>query len=140
MVISLATKGHQPPRTQRLRLRRRQPRQHGLVPAVVTGLRYATLSGLCQSFLVDVPVLGTADAAPAGGDRPAEASDMFIDATTRTARGANFSGLDIGVAQGAIAKDPVDSGDRASRFFDPDGVGQRAVSATLSTCVLIWDL
>lgn len=107
-------------------------RKGELVPVVVTGFRHAVFRGLCQSFLVDVPVLGTQTLRLTGGDRPTEASDLFIDATTQTAKGADFSGLDIGVAQGAIAKGPVDPGDKASRFFDPDGIGQQAVSATLT--------
>ncbi|MEV6056874.1 DUF6230 family protein [Streptomyces sp. NPDC052107] len=107
-------------------------RKGELVPVVVTGFRHATLSGLCQSFLVDIPVLGTQTLRLTGGDRPAEASDLFIDATNETAKGTDFRGLDIGVAQGAIAKGPVEPGDKASRFFDPDGVGQQAVSTTLT--------
>jgi hypothetical protein len=102
------------------------------VPVVVTGFRHASLSGLCQSVLVDVPVLGTQTLRLTGSGRPAEASDLFIDATAETAKGGDFSGLDIGVAQGAITKGPVDPGDKASRFFDPDGVGQQAASATLT--------
>ncbi|MEV6115873.1 DUF6230 family protein [Streptomyces sp. NPDC052109] len=107
-------------------------RKHELVPVVVTGFRHATLSGLCQSFLVDIPVLGTQTLRLTGGDRPAEASDLFIDATAETAKSTNFNGLDIGVAQGAITKGPVNSGDKNSPYFDPDGVGQQAVSATLT--------
>ncbi|MFI2203130.1 DUF6230 family protein [Streptomyces sp. NPDC020192] len=108
-------------------------RKHELVPVLVTGFRHATISGLCQSVLVDIPVLGTRTLRLTGGDdRPAEASDFFLDATTDSAKDANFTGLDIGVAQGAIAKGPVRPGDRDSRFFDPDGVGQQALSAALT--------
>ncbi len=107
-------------------------RKHELVPVMVTGFRHATVSGLCQSIAVDIPVLGTRTLRLTGGDdRPAEASDMFIDATTETVKDATFTGLDIGVAQGALTKGPVDPGDRNSRFFDPDGVGQQSVSTTL---------
>ncbi|WP_330336066.1 DUF6230 family protein [Streptomyces sp. NBC_00557] len=107
-------------------------RKHGLVPVMVSGFRRATIRGLCQSYVVDIPVLGTQTLRLTGGGRPAEASDLFIDATSETAQGATFTGLDIGVAQGAITKGPVRPGDRDSRFFDPDGVSQQAVSATLT--------
>ncbi|MEU9474496.1 DUF6230 family protein [Streptomyces sp. NPDC048191] len=107
--------------------RKKQP-----VPVVVSGFRHATIHGLCQSVVVDVPVLGTQTLRLTGGSgRPAEASDLFIDATADMAADANFNGLDIGVAQGAITKGPVNPGDRNSRFFDPDGVGQQADSTTL---------
>ncbi|EST20039.1 DUF6230 family protein [Streptomyces roseochromogenus] len=108
-------------------------KKHELVPVVVNGFRHATVRGLCQSILVDIPVLGTQTLRLTGGDdRPAEASDLFIDATAESADGANFSGLDIGVAQGALAKGSVEPQDRNSRFFAPDGVGQQALSTTLT--------
>ncbi|MER7834799.1 DUF6230 family protein [Streptomyces sp. NPDC096040] len=108
-------------------------RKHELVPVMVSGFRHATVSGLCQSVVVDVPLLGTQTLRLTGGDhRLAEASDLFLDATVDAAGDANFTGLDIGVAQGALTKGPVRSGDRDSRFFDPDGVAQQAVSATLT--------
>ncbi|MEW2157377.1 DUF6230 family protein [Streptomyces sp. NPDC007189] len=107
-------------------------RKHDLVPVVVSGFRRATVRGLCQSYVVDIPVLGTQTLRLTGGERPAEASDLFIDATSEMASGANFTGLDIGVAQGALTKGTVRPGDRDSRFFDPDGVSQQAVSTTLT--------
>jgi hypothetical protein len=107
-------------------------REHRLVPVAVSGFRRATVDGLCQSVVVDVPVLGTQTLRlTGGGGRPVEASNLFIDATTESVGEANFNGLDIGVAQGAVTKGPVRSGDRNSRFFDPDGVAQQAVSTTL---------
>ncbi|MFJ9562215.1 DUF6230 family protein [Streptomyces fuscichromogenes] len=108
-------------------------RKHELVPVAVSGFRHATVSGLCQSVVVDVPVLGTQTLRLTGGaGRPVEASNLFIDATTESVGQANFDGLDIGVAQGALTKGPVRTGDRNSRFFDPDGVGQQALSTTLT--------
>ncbi|MEU2617937.1 DUF6230 family protein [Streptomyces sp. NPDC007157] len=108
-------------------------RKRELVPVVVTGFRHAKVSGLCEAITVDVPVLGTQTLRLTGGDqRLAEASDLFLDATAEAAAEANFTGLDIGVAQGAISKGPVRSGDRDSRFFDPDGVGLQSTSVTLT--------
>ncbi|MGW0084781.1 DUF6230 family protein [Streptomyces sp. NPDC003393] len=103
------------------------------VPVMVTGARHATISGLCQSVPIDLPPLGPLTLKLTGGDeRPATASNMFIDATSETVGQADFQDVDIGVAQGAITKGPVDPGDRNSRFFDPNGVGQQAVSTTLT--------
>ncbi|MEV6766022.1 DUF6230 family protein [Streptomyces sp. NPDC051105] len=108
-------------------------RKHELVPVVVTGFRHATVSGLCEAIVVDVPVLGTQTLRLTSGDhRLAEASDLFLDATAEGAADANFTGLDIGVAQGAISKGPVRSGDRDSRFFNPDGIGLQSTSVTLT--------
>lgn len=104
-----------------------------LVPVVVTGARHATINGLCQSVAVDVPVIGTQTLTLTGGDdRPAEASNLFVDATVESAGEADFQGIDIGVAQGAITKGPIDPGDRDSRLFDPSGFGQQATAVTLT--------
>ncbi|MFF1394454.1 DUF6230 family protein [Streptomyces sp. NPDC058287] len=108
-------------------------KKHELVPVLVTGARHATLSGLCQSFQVDIPMLGTYTLTLNGGDeRPAEASNLFLDTTFEAAGQANFQGIDIGIAQGEITKGPINPGDRDSRFFDPSGIGQQATSVTLT--------
>ncbi|MER5525346.1 DUF6230 family protein [Streptomyces sp. NPDC002677] len=108
-------------------------RKHELVPVVVTGFRHAKVSGLCEAITVDVPVLGTQTLRLTSGDqRLAEASDLFLDATAEGASDANFTGLDIGVAQGAVSKGPVRSGDRDSRFFNPDGIALQSTSVTLT--------
>jgi hypothetical protein len=109
------------------------PRKGKPVPVMIVGARHATVSGLCQSVVVDIPVLGPQTLRLTGGnEHPAEATNLFIDATSETVGQANFSGSDTGIAQGAINKGPVNPGDRDSRFFDPNGVGQQAVSATLT--------
>ncbi|MFD8395867.1 DUF6230 family protein [Streptomyces sp. NPDC059680] len=109
------------------------PKKGNPVPVMVIGARHATVSGLCQSVVVDLPVLGPQTLRLTGGkEHPAEATNLFIDATSELIGQANFRGIDTGVAQGAIAKGPIDPGDRDSRFFDPNGVGQQAVSATLT--------
>ncbi|MFD3585486.1 DUF6230 family protein [Streptomyces sp. NPDC058683] len=108
-------------------------RKHELVPVVVTGFRHAKVSGLCEAITVDVPVLGTQTLRLTSGDHQlAEASDLFLDATAEGASDANFTGLDIGVAQGAVSKGPVRSGDRDSRFFNPDGIALQSTSVTLT--------
>ncbi|MEV0180134.1 DUF6230 family protein [Streptomyces sp. NPDC050625] len=107
-------------------------RKGKLVPVVVTGARRASITGLCQSVVVEIPVLGPYTLKVTGGnERPAEASNLFLDATSQTADEVKFRDLDIGIAQGEITKGPINPGDRHSRFFDPDGVGQQAESSTL---------
>ncbi|MFD8419813.1 DUF6230 family protein [Streptomyces sp. NPDC059466] len=107
-------------------------RQGTLVPVVVTGARRAEISGLCQSVVVPIPVLGPYTLRVTGGEhRRVEASDLFLDATTVTSTQANFNDLDIGVAAGAVSKGPISREDRNSRFFDPNGFAQQADSAVL---------
>ncbi|MER6074525.1 DUF6230 family protein [Streptomyces sp. NPDC001817] len=109
------------------------PKKGSPVPVMVIGARHATVSGLCQSVVVDIPVLGPQTLRLTGGnERPAEATNLFIDATSEFIGQANFKGIDTGVAQGAITKGPINPGDRDSRFFDPNGVGQQATSARLT--------
>ncbi|MFJ3303269.1 DUF6230 family protein [Streptomyces sp. NPDC086549] len=108
-------------------------RQGERVPVLVTGARYATISALCQSVVVEVPVLGTQTLRITGGnDRLVEATNLFLDTTSQSAGQANFTGLDQGIAQGEITKGPINPGDRDSRFFDPNGFGQQATSVTLT--------
>ncbi|MEU6667073.1 DUF6230 family protein [Streptomyces sp. NPDC046727] len=108
-------------------------REHEPVPVLVTGARHAALSGLCQSVVIDIPVLGPQTLRLTGGDeRPIEASNLFLDVTSQSAGQANFRGLDIGVAQGAITKGPIRPGDRDARLFDPDLPGQQAQSVSLT--------
>ncbi|MGV4987941.1 DUF6230 family protein [Streptomyces sp. NRAIS4] len=109
------------------------PKKGTPTPVMVIGARQATVSGLCQSVVVDIPVLGPQTLRLTGGnDQPAEATNLFLDATSESVGRAYFRGVDTGVAQGAITKGPINPGDRDSRFFDPNGVGQQAVSATLT--------
>ncbi|WP_435228271.1 DUF6230 family protein [Streptomyces sp. Tue6028] len=104
-----------------------------LVPVVVTGASHAEISGLCQSVVVTIPVLGPYTLKITGGDhRRVEARNLFLDATALSSSQANFDDLDIGVATGAVSKGPISRGDRNSRFFDPNGFAQQADSAFLT--------
>ncbi|MGW7366161.1 DUF6230 family protein [Streptomyces sp. NPDC054841] len=108
-------------------------RKGELVPVVVTGVRNAKIRGLCQSVVVDVPTLGPYTLRLTGGEREqAEARHLFLDATSALIGQANLQDVDIGVAAGSVTKGPINPDDRDSRFFDPDGVAQQAVSATLT--------
>ncbi|MFG2474151.1 DUF6230 family protein [Streptomyces fagopyri] len=107
-------------------------RQGTLVPVAVTGARRAEISGLCQSLVVPIPVLGPYTLrVTGGGRRHIEARNLFLDATSLTSGQANFNDLEIGVAAGAVSKGPISPGDRNSRFFDPNGFAQQADSALL---------
>ncbi|MFE7775288.1 DUF6230 family protein [Streptomyces sp. NPDC057445] len=109
------------------------PRKGTPVPVAVNGFRHAKISGLCQSVVVPIPVLGPYTLRLTGGDRSqVEADNMFIDATSLSVGNAKLKDIDIGVAAGAISKGPINPGDRNSRFFDPNGVAQQAVSAVLT--------
>ncbi|MFD7445004.1 DUF6230 family protein [Streptomyces sp. NPDC059909] len=104
-----------------------------LVPVVVNGFRHAKISGLCQSVVVPIPVLGPYTLRLTGGnDGRAVAKNLFIDATSVSVGQADLDELDIGVAIGAVTKGPINPDDRDSRFFDPDGVAQQAESVSLT--------
>lgn len=108
-------------------------RQGKHVPVMVTGSRYSTITELCQSVLVEIPILGVQTLRLTGGDeRPVEATNLFLDTTSQEAGQANFRGLEQGIAQGEITKGPINPGDRNSPNFDPDGFGQQATSVTLT--------
>jgi hypothetical protein len=108
-------------------------RQGERVPVQVTGSRHSTISGLCESVVIEVPVLGPQTLKLTGGDeRPVEASNLFLDTAFQSAGQAEFRGLDQGIAQGEITKGPINPGDRNSPFFDPNGFGQQATSVTLT--------
>jgi hypothetical protein len=108
-------------------------RKGTLVPVAVTGMRSAEISGLCQSVVVSVPVLGPYTLRLTGGDEsPAEAKNMFIDTTSLSVGQANLDDLDIGVAAGSVSKAPINPDDRDSRFFDPNGIAQQAASADMT--------
>ncbi|WP_369391541.1 DUF6230 family protein [Streptomyces sp. CG1] len=108
-------------------------RQGKRVPVEVTGSRHSTISGLCQSVVVEVPVLGPQTLKITGGNkRPVEASNLFLDTEFQSAGEADFRGLDQGIARGEITKGPINPGDKNSPFFDPNGFGQQATSVTLT--------
>ncbi|MFF5017781.1 DUF6230 family protein [Streptomyces sp. NPDC001165] len=103
------------------------------VPVLVTGSRHTTITELCQSVLIEIPVLGVQTFKLTGGsERPVEASNLFLDTTFQSAGQANFKGLDQGIATGEIFKGPINPGDRNSPYFDPNGFGQQATSVSLT--------
>ncbi|MEU4130389.1 DUF6230 family protein [Streptomyces wuyuanensis] len=103
------------------------------VPVTVTGFRHAEISGLCQSVVVPIPVIGPYTLRLTGGEgERVEAKNMFIDSKALSIGRAEFEDIETGVAAGAVDKGPVNPGDRHSRYFDPDGIAQQARSADLT--------
>ncbi|MCX4695668.1 DUF6230 family protein [Streptomyces sp. NBC_01408] len=108
-------------------------RKGTLVPVVVTGVSRAKISGLCQSVVVPIPVLGPYTLRLTGGEQSqVQAKNLFLDATSLSIGQANFDNIDIGVAAGSVSKGPINPADKDSRFFDPNGFAQQANSAVLS--------
>lgn len=96
------------------------------IPVSVSALDNATITDMCQSVPVDIPVLGTYTMTlKAGGSgTPVKAKNLFIDMTDLQASKGTFNNVDIGVATGSITKGHVNPKDRV----DPDNYAQQADS------------
>ncbi|KKD03893.1 DUF6230 family protein [Streptomyces sp. WM6386] len=96
------------------------------IPVSVSALDDATITDMCQSVPVDIPVLGTYTMTlKAGGSgTPVKAKNLFIDMTDLQAKKGTFNNVDIGVATGSITKGHVNPKDRV----DPDNYAQQADS------------
>jgi hypothetical protein len=71
----------------------------GQTPVIVSSIRNATLSNLCQS----VTVLGMTVRLTAGGNgSPAQASNLVVDAASQTASSAIFHNIAIGQDAGTL--------------------------------------
>ncbi|MCD0482994.1 DUF6230 family protein [Streptacidiphilus sp. ASG 303] len=85
-------------------------------PVAVSSFRSATINNLCQSVVLDAPLIGKVSLnINAGGDpkNPVEAKNLFIDLDDLNAD-ATFSNINIGVATGSITKGDVNAADRAA--------------------------
>ncbi|MFJ6573003.1 DUF6230 family protein [Streptomyces sp. NPDC091292] len=103
----------------------------GAHPVAVVGLEDATITNLCQSVVVPVPVFGdvsmTLTAGKPGGPK-VKANNLYIDADDLMAN-ATFRGVDIGVSVDSTTKGPGPSkGDR----YAPDSFAQQADSVTFT--------
>jgi hypothetical protein len=107
--------------------------QKAPLPVAVSGFNSATITNLCQSVDVPIPMLGdyTLKITAGGGGTPVQASKLFIDMTDLQASTATFNNLDIGVAGGAITKGPVDQTSQGQQGF-AGSFAQQATSATLT--------
>ena len=98
-------------------------------PVAVVGIDKATITGLCQSVVVPVPVFGDVSmklTAGAPGGPKVEASKLYIDADDLSTN-ATFNSVDIGVAVDKMTKGPgAHKGDK----FLPGSFAQQASSVT----------
>ncbi|AVV48006.1 cholesterol esterase [Streptomyces sp. P3] len=99
------------------------------IPVAVSSIENATITGMCQSVPVTIPVLGTYTMTlKAGGSgTPVRAEDLYIDMTDLQAKTATFNNVDIGVATGSMTKGQVNPKDHV----DPDGYAQQADSVEI---------
>jgi hypothetical protein len=99
------------------------------VPVAVSSFKTATVTDMCQSVPVDIPVLGTYTMGlKAGGSgTPVKAKNLYIDMTDLQAKSGTFNNVDIGVATGSMTKGQVNPKDHV----DPNGYAQQADSAEI---------
>ncbi|AYC39799.1 DUF6230 family protein [Streptomyces griseorubiginosus] len=99
------------------------------IPVSVSSIKDATVTDMCQSVPVDIPVLGTYTMSlKAGGSgTPVKAKDLYIDMTDLKAKKGTFKNVDIGVATGAMTKGQVNAKDHV----DPNGYAQQADSVEI---------
>jgi hypothetical protein len=100
-------------------------------PVAVSAFNSATIKGLCQSVVTpNIPIIGNVSLIlkAGGGDKPVEASKLYIDLDDLSAD-ATFTNIDIGVAAKDASKGPgIKSGDTAN----PYGFAQQADHASLT--------
>lgn len=106
--------------------------QHGgkSVPVAVSAFNSAEITGLCQSVVVPLPVVGdvTLKLTAGNGGKVVEAKNLYIDLDQLQAD-ATFTDINIGVAAGDSTKGPgVKSGDDT----DPGSFAQEADAVTLT--------
>jgi Family of unknown function (DUF6230) len=106
--------------------------QHGGqdIPVAVSAFKNASITDLCQSVVVPVPVFGdvTMRLSAGANGTPVEAKNLYIDLDNLNAD-ATFNNINIGVAAGDQSKGPgIKPGDKA----DPGSFAQEADSATLT--------
>ncbi|MEU3710262.1 DUF6230 family protein [Streptomyces catenulae] len=80
-----------------------------LLPVAVTAIKTAELHHLCQSVVTHLPVLGDISLnLTAGGDKPVQATNLFVDAT-QLSGDASFHGIEIGRDASTLSKGPADA-------------------------------
>lgn len=102
------------------------------VPVAVSAFKHASITNLCQSVVVPVPVFGdmTMKLTAGGNGTPVDAQNLYIDLNQLNAD-AQFNNINIGVAAGDSTKGPgMQSG--GHQIVDPGGFAQEADSATLT--------
>ncbi|MEV5504855.1 DUF6230 family protein [Streptomyces orinoci] len=78
-----------------------------LVPVAVTAIKHAKLTDMCQSVVTHLGPLGdiTLKLHAGGGGKPAEATDLFVDAT-QLSGDASFDDLQLGQDASTLNKGP----------------------------------
>jgi hypothetical protein len=80
----------------------------------VSSFQTATINNLCQSVVLDAPLIGKVSLnINAGDDKPVEAEKLYIDLDDLHAD-ATFTNINIGVAAGGVTKGNINPADRAA--------------------------
>jgi hypothetical protein len=93
-------------------------------PVVVSGIRSATLSDLCQSVSVGPVTMRLT----AGGSTPVSASNLVVDASSLSGSTATFHNISIGEDAGTLTETPGTAGESG-------GFGEQADSITINNLV-----
>jgi hypothetical protein len=93
-------------------------------PVVVSGIRSATLSNLCQSVTVGPVTMRLT----AGGGTPVSASNLVVDASSLSGSTATFHNISIGQDAGTLTETPGTAGASG-------GFGEQADSITINNLV-----
>jgi hypothetical protein len=96
----------------------------GTKPVVVSGIRSATLSNLCQSVTVGPVTMRLT----AGGSTPVSASNLVVDASSLSGSTATFRNISIGQDAGTLTETPGTAGTSGS-------FGEQADSITINNLV-----
>ena len=97
----------------------------GNQPVIVSGIRNATLSNLCQSVTIG-PV--TLRLTAGGGGNAVTANNLIVDASGQTGSVATFHHITIGQDAGTLTEDPGTTGSSG-------GFGQQADSMSITNLV-----
>jgi len=108
----------------------------------VAGIKNATISNMCQSVVVDLPMAGKMSIVlrAGGGGTPVEATDLVLD-TNQVNADATFTGVTIGASAADIAskkqiqgfeKHTAGKNDGSMSPFDPGDFGQVVDHAVLT--------
>lgn len=103
----------------------------GKHPVTVIGLEDATITDLCQSVVIPVPIFGDVSmklTAGRPGDPKVKANKLYIDADDLQAN-ATFTGIDIGVSVDDTSKGP---GPSKGDDYVPDSFAQQADSVVFT--------
>jgi hypothetical protein len=101
------------------------------VPVAVSGFKTATIDNLCQSVAMATPIGTYTLTIHAGQDpsNPVTADTLLMDMTDLKAQTAEFTDINIGVADSQVSDGPIEA---TVQKASPDGFAQEATSAKLT--------